>query len=487
MQRFLFLILFFFMMSSTSALTSYVQHSVFMTPSHQSYLETYLSIPYSSLTLETQSDQLQHAKVDVLIYYKNSAEDIVAFEKVTLNTEGLTPDLIPQKSLIEIFRKELPDGNYTLEVNLKDALKADAKTYTTVQKIIIESEKNKAVFSDIELVENIKPTASNNRFSKGNIDLLPYTINYFPTEISTLQFYTELYNTHQALKDEDLLILYSINDFYKGTVIKNIGGKARVHSSEVVPVVGAIDIKELESGTYKLKIEAIDKNKNIIAQKTIDVFRVNDSIGSQDLLTILSTENFTKFISDQDLRNVLASHIAISDDSETQKISYLLKTDDTSMMRIFIFNFWYRKDPVRTQEKYSEYIRQVNEANELFGQGKIPGFTTDRGKVYLKYGKPDNIVLRQNPEDVKPYSIWFYNAIGNQFKVKFVFIERFMKDEYPLQYSTLRASTNSVDLEGLKEALRYSDKNTAGNEETKKYSEFFKSEGSLFWQDFNLY
>lgn len=254
-----------------------------------------------------------------------------------------------------------------------------------------------------------------------------------------------------------------------------------------IPVLAAIDIKELESGTYKLRIEAIDKNKKIIAQKSMDVFRVNDSIGSKDLLTILSTENFTKFISDQDLRNVLASHSPISDDSEAQKISYLLKTDDTSMMRTFIFNFWYRKDAVRTQERYSDYIRQVNEANELFGRGKIAGYATDRGRIYLKYGKPDNMVLRQNPEDVKPYSIWFYNAIGNQFQAKFVFIERFMKDEYPLQYSTLRESTNSVDLEGLKDALRYSDKNTAGNEETKKYSEFFKSEGSLFWQDFNLY
>ena len=55
--------------------------------------------------------------------------------------------------------------------------------------------------------------------------------------------------------------------------------------------------------------------------------------------------------------------------------------------------FWYRRDPTPDtveNEFREEYFRRVMYANERFG-GRIPGWKTDRGRIYIVYGPPDEI------------------------------------------------------------------------------------------------
>lgn len=59
----------------------------------------------------------------------------------------------------------------------------------------------------------------------------------------------------------------------------------------------------------------------------------------------------------------------------------------------FIEQFWARRDPdpkTPYNEFKEEYYRRISYANENFTAG-IPGWKTDRGMVYIKYGPPDHI------------------------------------------------------------------------------------------------
>ena len=59
----------------------------------------------------------------------------------------------------------------------------------------------------------------------------------------------------------------------------------------------------------------------------------------------------------------------------------------------FIDEFWRRRDPdpdTQENEYKDEYYERMQYANEHFGSGK-PGWLTDRGRIYLKWGKPDEI------------------------------------------------------------------------------------------------
>src|SRR6201997_4648177 len=68
-----------------------------------------------------------------------------------------------------------------------------------------------------------------------------------------------------------------------------------------------------------------------------------------------------------------------------------LKTDEEREQ--FIEQFWLRRDPtpdtVENEFKEDHYER-IAYANERFASG-IPGWKTDRGRIYIIYGKPDEI------------------------------------------------------------------------------------------------
>ncbi len=68
-----------------------------------------------------------------------------------------------------------------------------------------------------------------------------------------------------------------------------------------------------------------------------------------------------------------------------------LKTDDER--ENFIENFWRRRDPnpdTEENEYRDEYYERIAYSNEHFASG-IPGWKTDRGRIYITFGKPDSV------------------------------------------------------------------------------------------------
>ncbi len=76
---------------------------------------------------------------------------------------------------------------------------------------------------------------------------------------------------------------------------------------------------------------------------------------------------------------------------EEKKAFKQLKTDDER--QTFVENFWQRRDPTPDTEENEykdEHYRRIAYANDHYASG-IPGWKTDRGMIYIKYGAPDEI------------------------------------------------------------------------------------------------
>ena len=68
-----------------------------------------------------------------------------------------------------------------------------------------------------------------------------------------------------------------------------------------------------------------------------------------------------------------------------------LKTDEERQE--FVEQFWMRRDPTPDTEENEykeEHYRRIAYANDHYASG-IPGWKTDRGMIYIKYGAPDEI------------------------------------------------------------------------------------------------
>ena len=57
----------------------------------------------------------------------------------------------------------------------------------------------------------------------------------------------------------------------------------------------------------------------------------------------------------------------------------------------------------------------------LYGNSFKKGFESDRGRVYLQYGAPTNIITRETSPQEYPYEIWQYNKIKQFSNKRFIF------------------------------------------------------------------
>ena len=104
----------------------------------------------------------------------------------------------------------------------------------------------------------------------------------------------------------------------------------------------------------------------------------------------------------------------------------------------FIEQFWLRRNPnpdSPENEFREEHYRRIAYANEHFAAGK-PGWKTDRGHIYISFGKPDSIEAHpsggsyQRPMDegggetsTFPFELWNYRyleGIGENINLEFV-------------------------------------------------------------------
>jgi GWxTD domain-containing protein len=121
---------------------------------------------------------------------------------------------------------------------------------------------------------------------------------------------------------------------------------------------------------------------------------------------------------------------------EERKAFKKLETDDERER--FIEDFWRRRDPdpdTEENEFREEYYERIAYANEHYASG-IPGWKTDRGRIYITWGKPDEIETHPsggnyNRESYEgggststyPFERWFYRylaGVGSGIEIEFV-------------------------------------------------------------------
>ena len=121
-----------------------------------------------------------------------------------------------------------------------------------------------------------------------------------------------------------------------------------------------------------------------------------------------------------------------------EELSAFKKLSNNSERDQFIEMFWQRRDPTpdtAENEYKEEHYRRIAYANEHFAAG-MPGWRTDRGRIYIMYGKPDSIDSHpmggpyQRPAEegggqteTYPFEVWRYRyleGIGQEIEIEFV-------------------------------------------------------------------
>jgi GWxTD domain-containing protein len=147
-------------------------------------------------------------------------------------------------------------------------------------------------------------------------------------------------------------------------------------------------------------------------------------------------------------------------DSAYEPLIYLMSAEEQGVYsslsvegkRKWLRQFWSRRDPsagTPGNEERDRFYSAIAEADRRYREGgasAIPGWRTDRGRVFIKYGAPDEVLERHMQTGVSPYEIWKYTRSRS---LKYVFMDLTRFGNYKLIYTDDRREPSRPDWQEL--------------------------------------
>lgn len=449
MRRLLILVLLF--ISSTNLLASNLEawfdHKVFYIPGEGSYVETHLSFTGESLKYQTQSDGTLMAEVQSTIIIKKG-ETIIDFRKVNVQSPSVTDST--KVDFMDIQRFSLENGSYSFEIELEDMHFGDQDKKKLAGDFTVSALEEGMFVSDITFVKAYAKAEEPGELTKSGYNLLPYVSNYFPSRLDAVVFYAEGYNSDKYFGENEMFILaVRVEELVSRKTVDGIGSMKRTKTGTVNPLLQTLDISELPKGEYNLVLEMRDKKNNTIASRSI-TFQRNNYVANptnDDLAMIDVTKTFAQdYQNREELLEYINSLRPIASSLEQSTIHHQMENADLTLLQQYFYHFWVRRYDEDPEQAWLAYKKEVDLVNGLFGTGVTPGYQTDRGRIYLQYGKPNTIVQKHFTENVWPYEIWHFYELGVHNDKRFLFYDpTALAQDFVLLHSDLPGEIQNFD------------------------------------------
>ena len=420
-----------------------LKNNVFYAPGKGLYVESDMLVIGNTLTYRVNPRNKYTGAVRVLILFKQGKKVIQA-DKYNLSTIDIDDTSNINVGIVSKKRYVLPSGTYTVEATYTDTISKEVRFIT--QTLVMKFDSSKTEMSDIALVESyvkVKDdgtamadgTPMNKDYIKSGLYMTPMVVNFFPEMFHKLKFYAEAYPL--AGSTDTMLVMFTIRKYGTIEPFENFGYSKKVAPKEVIPLFGEFDITALPTGNYDLVVELRDKKNNVIADKKFFFQRSkSDGPSAEELSRIKAEGTFVGQLDITTLKYQLKTIRPLCDMGQVNRIRGLLKSTDLPTIQKFFLSFWMMRNPNDPYGAWVAYEEKVKQVNRQFGTPINYGFDTDRGRVYLQYGAPNQMLDMPSEPSAFPYQIWQYYSLGKQSNVKFVFYNHDMvTNEYELIHS----------------------------------------------------
>jgi GWxTD domain-containing protein len=439
MKRFIFfpLLLMLVLNNPLFALEVFMVTNRYYAPKVGSYVETDILIPATGIKFIKNEKGKYQGFIEVTLLYKKNNE-IAAFDKYLLNSMEVDDSNSVKISLVDRKRFTLASGAYTLEATFKDQNSSEQKTVN--ETFIIDEQPETVFISDIMLIDDYQKTDKENVFTKSGFQMVPYVLNYFPETMNYLTIYAEIYNADVVAAGSQVLVNYSVNKYKTDEVAFNMKRFVKMNANPVNVLFTEFDIEMLPSGNYEISVDVRDKNNQLLAVKKC-FFQRSNTIKelTADQFVHLQVENsFVANFTLEEMKYQLRTIGPIVNMNEKKTIKSLITGNNLALMKQFYLNFWFEQNKTEPQKAWAEYQQLVDQANKSYSVNKQYGFETDRGRVFLQYGSPNQVQVVPYEPGAHPYEIWqYYTTKIGQNNVRFIFMnaER-ATNNYRLIHST---------------------------------------------------
>ncbi len=424
---------------------SYYMSARYADPNGKPYIDLIFDLNGKSLTsLSAEKDTVSRYQAVIKTQVYDEKDSVVA-QSSELVTSPTFSNQLAEHPFLYLSRLSVPNTMLRIQVSITDVAGETGKNITQFSESIAidQSKQYGAYLSDLVFVGDLLPPDESSPFYRNGQLLVPYVSDYFPTDINKLIFYTEIYNSTQQFPGGRFVYAYQIVHPESGQIMFNQQKLKRAATSAIVPVIGSFDLSQIPNGKYKLRFEVRNAQNELVVFQEKAFYRENNTYqpSLEELENVALANSFIgKVTSDSLLNEYLASLSPIASRGERKFLENPQRSlPTTEQKQRYFYNFWSKRNATQPDLAWYNYKKEVDNVNSLFGTSIKRGYQSDRGRVYLQYGRPDSRIERPNEPVSYPYEIWQYDQLESFTNVRFIFYDPSIgTNDYQLLHSEMR-------------------------------------------------
>ena len=344
----------------------------------------------------------------------------------------------PGSASMEPLAFALAPGAYTIRVSVRDS--ASGRTQTAETAVAAYAARPPA--SDLLLAYGIRRVqpgdtlATAGEVRKGDLFIATSPdVRLSPTH-AALAYYCEVYRDSAGTLPWRLQVVTP-----DGRALLTTAPSQTALGAGGGVLTGSLDLTGLPPGTYRLALLA---GAGSDTTSRIGAFRMGGFEAEQHVATATQVANepsdpFAR-LSETQMDTLEAPLILLAAGSELS----VYKSLTVEGKRRFLRDFWRKRDPTPetpANEQMAAFYKRIGDANERYREGgaaEIPGWRTDRGRIFILYGPPDEMLRRPQSGTSYPWEMWKYTKSRVLY---YLFLDRTRLGNYSMVYSTDRRET----------------------------------------------
>ncbi len=400
-------------------------------------VEIYYSMFRKQLTFEPDSLGYQ-AVLDMYVEIKNDSGIVIDSSSWTVanRIKSISEADVTNYLINDMIPAQLTPGKYHATIKAND-VNSELQGQLDIDIDVPNFPKNELSISQIELIYSVNDADGGN-FDKAGKKLIPNTRGAYSRDDRFLYFYSEAYNldTTETEYSVNINILDSNGSLYKGLppMTQTVAANSEV-------VLNGVNISAFPVGQYKLELVVESGGQAAKSEKPFVVtpgkFDWQIARQEQELADFPEAQSIT---TEEEAKNFKNQILYIATREELKQFDAL----PLDAKNRFAKSFWKRRDPTPEtpiNEYMIEHYRRIRFANEAFStfrseDAEKNGWRSDRGRVYIEYGPPDDIENHPSSLEELPWVHWFYFEVdaGSEF----IFVDETGFGDYRLIHSTAR-------------------------------------------------
>jgi GWxTD domain-containing protein len=404
-----------------------------------SYVEVYTSVQRANLTYQVTPQGLAadfHVALDVLQGSTVALSDTFwARDEVDTVQEPGPPS---GQFFAHVFRIMMRPGTYGLRASLFQS-SPEARDMVTDTLRVPYFLNDSLHLSDIELGTRMEFGADSSRFVKNGVLLIPNPTRFYGTQLPLFYFYAEAYGLdYDSSRTDSYVVARRILDAESGRPVRPDVRKTHRAAGNSAVLADGFPVTTLRTGTYylELQVTSLRSGQTAAAHKKFWTYRREDYVAGRAVTPEQYYRDRTPS-PEGDLLDVMDA------DSALTWMRYVLTHEEAKRVEVltpegkreYLHSYW-REREKENPDAANQYFARVAEANRRYSSLKRAGWKTDRGRVFILYGEPNQTYHNYGLADLPDHEVWQYDQLDGG--AIFVFYDRAGYGDLELVHSTKR-------------------------------------------------